>query len=136
MDSLRGVTPTHWAREDDPIDTPDGRGVRGVIEAIDRWRRFAPALATLFKAQIPDGEIESELLAIPRLVARYAHPLAPSGLADRIFVKADHALPLAGSIKARGGLYAVLCIAEREALEAGLLRVDDDHSALTTPLSG
>jgi hypothetical protein len=77
MDSLRGATPTHWVREDDPIDTPDGRGVRGVIEAIDRWRRFAPALATLFKAQIPDGEIESELLAIPRLVARYAHPLAP-----------------------------------------------------------
>lgn len=133
MDSLRGATPTHWVREDDPIDTPDGQGVQGVIEAIDRWRRFAPALAALFKAQIPDGGMESELLAIPRLVTRYAPPIAPSGLAHRTFVKADHALPLAGSIKARGGLYTVLCIAERAALEAGLLRVDDDYSALTTP---
>jgi D-serine dehydratase len=107
LDRLKAATPVHWVREDDPIDLPDTQGVQGVIEAIDRWRRFAPALATLFKAQIPDGKIESALLPIPQLTRRHAHPLAPADLASRTFLKSDHALPLAGSIKARGGLYAV-----------------------------
>jgi D-serine dehydratase len=133
LDSLRGAAPSHWVREGEPIALPDGRGVQGVIEAIDRWRRFAPALALLFKEQIPDGIIESTLRPIPHLAARYSQELAPQDLAGRVFVKADHALPLAGSIKARGGLYAVLCIAERAALEAGLLRVNGDYSVLTTP---
>jgi D-serine dehydratase len=133
MDSLKSGTPAHWVRDEDPSDTPDRQGVQSVSDAVDRWRRFAPLLAVLFKAQTPDGIIESALLPIPRLVARHAHPLAPSDLANRTFVKADHALPLAGSIKARGGLYAVLCIAERAALEAGLLRIGADYSALATP---
>jgi D-serine dehydratase len=133
LDSLRGAAQSHWVREAEPIALPDVRGVQDVIEAIDRWRRFAPALALLFKEQIPDGIIESPLRPIPRLAARYSHALAPPDLAARTFVKADHALPLAGSIKARGGLYAVLCIAERAALEAGLLRVNGDYSVLTTP---
>jgi D-serine dehydratase len=77
MDSLKGATPAHWVRDKDPCDTPDRQGVQGVIEAVDRWRRFAPVLATLFKAQIPNGQIESALLPISRLVIRHAHPRAP-----------------------------------------------------------
>src|ERR1035437_1145018 len=99
MDSLSNATPTCWVRDGDPTGTPDLHGLQNVIEAVDRWRRFAPLLATLFKAEIPDGKIESALLPIPRLVTRYGHALAPSDLASRVFVKADHALPLAGSIK-------------------------------------
>ena len=116
----------------EPLALPDARAAQGVIEAIDRWRRFAPALALLFNERVPDGIIESALRPIPRLAGRYAHARAPPDLASRVFVKADHALPLAGSIKARGGLHAVLCIAERAALEAGLPRLKDDYSALTT----
>jgi len=50
-----------------------------------------------------------------------------------VFVKCDHCLPLTGSIKARGGVYEVLRIAERSALRAGILRPDQDYDVLAAP---
>jgi D-serine dehydratase len=44
----------------------------------------------------------------------------------RLFVKADSDLPVAGSIKARGGVYEVFVFAEQLARREGLLRSDDD----------
>lgn len=131
-DLIKG-TPTGWARAGEPTEIPDRQGREGVLDSAARWRRFAPLLAGLFAAELPDGLIESPLTPIPRLVTRHAHALAPARLSERVFIKADHALPLAGSIKARGGLYAVLCIAERAAMSAGLLRPGDDYAALAAP---
>ncbi|VTR23992.1 D-serine dehydratase [Serratia fonticola] len=39
-------------------------------------------------------------------------------------------MPISGSIKARGGIYEVLTHAEKLAIEAGMLSVDDDYSIL------
>ena len=132
-DDLARAIPTDWVRGGEPPDVESPYGEREFLEAVSRWRRFAPSLAALFNADIPDGVVESDLLPVPLLAARCAHRAAPSELARRVFVKADHALPLAGSIKARGGLYAVLCIAERTALEAGLLGRGGDYAALASP---
>jgi len=124
-------TPTCWVRESDPTTLPDSGGSSQVLEAISRWRRFAPLLSSLFQAELPDGVIESALVQVSHLASARAHPLAPPDLGSRRFVKADHALPLAGSIKARGGIYAVLCIAERVALAARLVGAENSGSLVS-----
>ncbi len=75
------------------------------------------------------GIIESELVAIPamqkRLEKEYQQPIS-----GQLLLKKDSHLPISGSIKARGGIYEVLAHAEKLALEAGLLTLDDDYSKL------
>jgi D-serine dehydratase len=95
---------------------------RGDIEAAAaRWRRFAPLLARLFPELAPaGGHVDSALVEAPAL--------APAGV--RLLVKADHALPVTGCIKARGGVYEVLCVAERIAVERGLLAPGEDAGRL------
>uniref|UniRef100_I2Q0F6 Probable D-serine dehydratase n=1 Tax=Desulfovibrio sp. U5L TaxID=596152 RepID=I2Q0F6_9BACT len=98
--------------------------------AADRLARFAPLLAGLFPELAPaGGVIESGLLPVPRFAARLKRQGLPAG--DAVYLKADHALPVAGSVKARGGFHAVLCVAERLALAAGLLAgPGDDYCKL------
>ncbi|MFP5259505.1 MAG: D-serine ammonia-lyase [Acidobacteriota bacterium] len=104
-----------------------------VEAARDRLERFAPLLAECFPELAPsNGIVESPLLPVPVLARR----LHASGLPthDRVYLKADHALPVAGSVKARGGLHAVLVIVERLALAQGLLAgPDDDYRRLGEP---
>lgn len=102
-------------------------GLKDVIDADDRLRRFAPLLADLFpELRGAGGIIESELRPLPKFAARRAE--------GPLWMKADHALPVAGSIKARGGIYAVLEFAERVALREGALAsTRDDYRKLAAP---
>ena len=50
--------------------------------------------------------------------------------AGSLFIKADSELPVAGSVKARGGIYEVLKHTEKLALEHGLITTDSDYSTL------
>lgn len=101
-----------------------------IEEADARLRRFAPFLAAAFpETKEKQGMIESPLVEIARMKAflesRHARPIA-----GRLYMKADHLLPVAGSVKARGGMYEVLKHAERLAIENGLLSTEDDYSKL------
>ncbi len=108
-------------------------GLADVEAAAARWRRFAPLLKRLF-ADLPDGTIDSDLVALSPAVS----DRVSGGRAASVWVKADHALPVTGCIKARGGIYEVLVTAEALAARAGLLGegastvrlADDDARAL------
>jgi len=135
---LRGRVPWLWVNPSRrPMSAGAGKlplGPADLHDAEARWDRFAPLLAELFDELRPAGGlIESDLLPVPRLATRLAERDGVS-VAGRLLVKADHALPVAGSVKARGGTYAVLHFAERLALAEGLLAgTDDDYRTLATP---
>ena len=116
--------PIAAVREDLDVSLAD------IVSASHRLDRFAPLLADLFpELVVSGGRIESELLAVPELAVVLAREGLPEG--DSVLLKADHALPVAGSVKARGGFYAVLSLAERLALTERLLTgPDDDYRRL------
>ena len=78
--------------------------------AEERLARFRPVLAALFPAASWDGRIRSALRDYPR----------QDGLPP-LLVKADHDLPMTGSVKARGGVYELLCRIESLAVTGGLV---------------
>lgn len=113
---LRSSTPFLWLN---PEATPDHAGDKPFHKEIDAAeRRFSRArglIAQLFP-ETGDGDI-------------FVSALQPTHI-ENTWVKCDHALPLAGSIKARGGFHEVLAHAERLALRYGLIREDDDLACL------
>src|SRR5690606_38171479 len=87
-----------------------------------RLDRFAGLLMKLFPELAPlGGKVESELLPLPVLPG-VDESAGPHG---RYWLKADHALAIAGSVKARGGVHEVLEFAEALAREHGLLQGND-----------
>lgn len=94
-----------------------------IAEAEALWLRFAPALAALFDIPDGSGRIRSPLFECPSTV------VSPG----RVYVKADHALPISACVKARGGVFGLLRIIERIAGRAGLLAMLDSYEDLTGP---
>lgn len=109
------------------VDSADCEVTLQDIRAADsRLRRFAPFLTRSFdgpwhhkRGEVQPGVIDSPLTPLPHLRAalRLSHPL---------WLKRDDALPISGSIKARGGIYEVLATAERILVQAGLLPPEAD----------
>ena len=77
-------------------------GFIDIVGADERLKRFAPLIARLFPETEPAGGIiESPLTEIPGMREAL-------GVSGRLFIKRDSELPIAGSVKARGGIYEVL----------------------------
>ncbi len=105
-----------------------------VMAAAARFARLAPLLAGLFpELEASRGIIESRLAPAPRLAEILARVMGCK-LPGNLLVKCDHELPVAGSVKARGGFHAVLKLAEDLASAAGLYAPDGgDPSRLAAP---
>ncbi len=99
-----------------------------IEEAEARLVRFAPFIKRMFP-QVETGIIESKLVEIPRLKAALDEE-AGETLPGRLFLKTDSHLPISGSVKARGGIYEVLKLAETIAVEKGMLTLGEDYSRL------
>ncbi len=121
LQQLQARQPLLWLNPDLDNNSVDAQpsACAQMLDAERRLQHFAPLLAQLFpELACSDGQIESSLQPIPAM-GRVL--LGQCVSADRVLIKCDHALPVAGSVKARGGIYEVLYFAEQLALQAGLL---------------
>jgi D-serine dehydratase len=109
---------------------PSQLSLDDVHDAQRRWHAFAGLLARLFpELAASKGIIESPLLAADELQKTLSRGNPVPG---RWLIKADHALPVAGSVKARGGIYEVLLHAESLALRHGVIGPQQDRAALAS----
>jgi len=103
-----------------------------IDEAEERLMRFAPFIAKCFPETVSDnGMIESALVPIPEMQKRL-NDKYQSGLKGSLLLKMDSHLAIAGSVKARGGIYEVLKHTEDLALAHGLLEVGESYEKLAS----
>lgn len=128
VEDLRHARPALWAGRSEGARSTHSIDAAQVQQAVQRFERFAPLLAQLFpELQVSGGRIESALLHVPQMQQALQLPEQ----VGRLWLKADHSLPVAGSIKARGGVHEVLEYAEQIALQHGLL-ADGDYLQLAS----
>ena len=104
-----------------------------IADAAARLQRFAPFFERVFpETRATAGLIESPLRPVPAM-QRALGQAGGHEICGRLFLKMDSHLAVAGSVKARGGIYEVLKFAEGIALDAGLITVDSDYARLADP---
>lgn len=98
-----------------------------VQEAALRLQRFAPYIAKVFpETKEAEGIIESPITGIRKMKKTLEHDYKVQ-IPGTLLLKEDNALPISGSIKARGGIYEVLKHAETLALEHGLITKEESY---------
>ena len=104
-----------------------------VDDAEARLARFAPFIMKCFPETAPrKGLIESPLTKIDKM-RLWLNAHEDAQLTGKLFLKRDSDLAIAGSVKARGGIYEVLKHSEDLALAAGMLKETDDYSVFASP---
>jgi len=105
-------------------------GYGDILDAQDRLERFAPFFERVFEdTRKSKGIIESWVFGLEGAaieIEKYEGIRIPGN----VLLKGDHSLPISGSIKARGGIYEVICLAERIGIESGLLNKEDNYRVL------
>lgn len=127
---------TVWVNPDQTDFEQGMRGAKLTMADIDdaeaRLCRFAPFIAECFpETRGRGGLIESELIPVPRM-QRLLNQKYGSQLIGRLLLKQDSHLAVAGSVKARGGIYEVLKHTEELALAHGLIQETDDYAKLAS----
>ncbi len=97
-------------------------------DAEARLRRFAPYIKASFPETrgaggIIESPVKEALDMQAALEKRYGRDIP-----GRLLIKCDSHLPVSGSIKARGGIYEVLKLAESIAIEKGMLSDADNYA--------
>lgn len=131
LEAIRAGRPTAWVN---PHLVPAAQGLSAaplaqadIDDAAARLDRFAPLIAKQFpETQATGGIIESPLVPADHMGALLGAP-------GRLLLKQDSHLAIAGSVKARGGIYEVLKHAEDLALAAGIIDLNTPYDQLLEP---
>lgn len=101
-----------------------------VAGAEDRLTRFSPLISRLFpETKASKGFIESPIYKISSMKSAIEN-LFDTKITGEMLLKCDSHLPIAGSIKARGGIYEVLKHTEDLALQHNLIKLEDNYSIM------
>lgn len=104
-----------------------------VADAEERLLRFAPYIKYTFADTVAlDGVIESPLADIEAMKT-WLNTVQKSRLQGRLMLKQDSHLAVAGSVKARGGIYEILAYAESLALQHNKINQSDNYVKFTNP---
>ncbi|GAE25626.1 D-serine dehydratase [Halalkalibacter wakoensis JCM 9140] len=108
-------------------------GINMIEDAARRFERFRAFFSAAYtEYEKLDGKVESPLVMLPYM-QKALEEESGQRLLGKLLLKRDDQLPVAGSIKARGGFHEVCKIAEELAFKHGLLRDEkDDYSKLLT----
>lgn len=130
--SIREQKETLWINEDKQLyevaieNCP--LAMQDVQDASERLERFADYFQIAFpETKETNGIIESPLQVIPHMQKCLEETYGCS-IPGTLWLKMDSHLPISGSIKARGGIYEVLAVAEDIAMRSGLLKAGDTYS--------
>ncbi len=105
-------------------------GEDDVEEAEARLKRFAPYIAKVFpETKEMNGMIESPIVKISNMQEELGK-VFDQDIPGELLLKCDSHLPIAGSIKARGGIYEVLKHTEDLAFEHNMITMEDDYSIM------
>lgn len=111
----------------------EGLTPEAIDEAETRLLRFAPYLSEVFpETQKTSGLIESPLEEIPGMKAILNHRLTEK-IQGNLYLKMDSELPIAGSVKARGGIYEILKHTEDLVIAHSLLDPGESYARLASP---
>lgn len=133
LEKVNDYRPVTWLNDGQTEEKMDIEQVSmaDMEEARDRWKRFSPYLIKKYpEMEKMDGKIESPLLRIDAFRREELHDDLKNG--EEMYLKCDHLLPIAGSIKARGGIYEVFKYAEQIALDQKLISHSDSYEQFSS----
>lgn len=102
-------------------------------DASRRLKRFAPFIRKCFpETEAQGGMIESPLTEIAQM-KELLNETYGANLTGKLFLKEDNDLAVAGSVKARGGIYEILKHSEEIAFQNNLITEDDNYEKFAEP---
>ncbi|PFG15139.1 D-serine ammonia-lyase [Bacillus sp. es.036] len=128
LDDLLQFKEVYWENQQKgKIPQTTDLSMADILDAEARMKRFEPYFRKVFPET--NGIIESSISEISNMKAKLEEEKQIKIQGD-LLLKRDDILPIAGSIKARGGIYVVIKHAEKLALGHAILTKNDDYAIL------